>query len=757
MKIELFFYLVAVSIISGNNGLEIDVQQPIKTDIGSIVQHVTQQQQHLKDHRLNLMNVMDDEWAKKLGHLNGFDLMKEVGQPGGGDGFPKLDVSLKCQASLMQLFGPVMNITNLNPAVILALLGQPVGKVLDTWGKPPSRFLMGDFSWLGAYDECKGVEEVKYCRATFFFAKQYQFPGTYGMCFPDQCTQEELAKLLPLFNQALQNVITFAPTTMACESPLEYSTGNYLAILLCAFLAFMVCLGTFTEMIGNALHESFKNDVKPPVTDTSHEVAEFKPEKGDSGNSGELSTRIMKTGHDFIGRSFLYDFATSFSLIRNMKAILSTESPKGAITSLNGIRTLSMTWVILGHMYAFGSMPGFAYWDNPLQILKILNRFSFMVVSNAYVSVDTFFLLSGVLVAYLTFRRMDAKNGYPVKLILMGYLHRYIRLTPSLIFLMIFMNNIFPLLVTGPSSFLIRSPQLTKPCDDYWWTNILYINNFYPDGMSGQCVGWVWYLANDMQFYLISPFILILLFKLDQKYAYSRIRYLVTGGVMGALSLFFIGITALLMGVYHLPAVQSAGGIAGNPKMKDGTKFMDRIYEKPYTRITPYLVGLYLGYLLHRRVTIKFNLRLIIGLIGWLVAIATALSVVYGTWKVFDTPPVFFTDAEDIIYEAFHRFAWAVAVGWVIYACQNRLGGFVDSFLSWKFWIPLSRLTYGAYLMHPLVIFYFYMAHETTQHYQDNIFIFNIISCTSIAYVASFLLAIFVEFPILNLEKKFLG
>uniref|UniRef100_A0A7M5XEZ5 Tox-ART-HYD1 domain-containing protein n=1 Tax=Clytia hemisphaerica TaxID=252671 RepID=A0A7M5XEZ5_9CNID len=78
MKIELFFYLVAVSIISGNNGLEIDVQQPIKTDIGSIVQHVTQQQQHLKDHRLNLMNVMDDEWAKKLGHLNGFDLMKEM-------------------------------------------------------------------------------------------------------------------------------------------------------------------------------------------------------------------------------------------------------------------------------------------------------------------------------------------------------------------------------------------------------------------------------------------------------------------------------------------------------------------------------------------------------------------------------------------------------------------------------------------------------------------------------------------------------
>ena len=64
-----------------------------------------------------------------------------------------------------------------------------------------------------------------------------------------------------------------------------------------------------------------------------------------------------------------------------------------------------------------------------------------------------------------------------------------------------------------------------------------------------------------------------------------------------------------------------------------------------------------------------------IGLAGWVVAIVVGLSVVYGTWKVFDTPAVFFTDAEDIIYEATHRCAWAIAVGWVIYACQNNMEG----------------------------------------------------------------------------------
>jgi len=60
----------------------------------------------------------------------------------------------------------------------------------------------------------------------------------------------------------------------------------------------------------------------------------------------------------------------SFSLIRNVKAILSTDSPKGAITSLNGMRTLSMTWVILGHMFAFGSMVG--KWGNFASLVRKL-------------------------------------------------------------------------------------------------------------------------------------------------------------------------------------------------------------------------------------------------------------------------------------------------------------------------------------------------------------------------------------------------
>ena len=34
--------------------------------------------------------------------------------------------------------------------------------------------------------------------------------------------------------------------------------------------------------------------------------------------------------------------------------------------------------------------------------------------------------------------------------------------------------------------------------------------------------------------------------------------------------------------------------------------------------------------------------------------------------------------------------------------------GYIDKFLSWRAFIPLSRLTYGVYLIHPIILFLYY-------------------------------------------------
>ena len=45
-----------------------------------------------------------------------------------------------------------------------------------------------------------------------------------------------------------------------------------------------------------------------------------------------------------------------FSLVKNTKAVMNTSAPDGAILSINGIRTISMMWVILGHCYVLGEL-----------------------------------------------------------------------------------------------------------------------------------------------------------------------------------------------------------------------------------------------------------------------------------------------------------------------------------------------------------------------------------------------------------------
>ena len=47
-------------------------------------------------------------------------------------------------------------------------------------------------------------------------------------------------------------------------------------------------------------------------------------------------------------------------------------------------------------------------------------------------------------------------------------------------FVILFYSNLYAFLGEGP---LWYGSQLRTPCDKYWWTNLLYINNFYPKSL----------------------------------------------------------------------------------------------------------------------------------------------------------------------------------------------------------------------------------------------------------------------------------
>ncbi|CAG2231693.1 unnamed protein product [Mytilus edulis] len=270
-----------------------------------------------------------------------------------------------------------------------------------------------------------------------------------------------------------------------------------------------------------------------------------------------------------------------------------------------------------------------------------------------------------------------------------------------------------------------------------------------------QCMGWGWYLANDMQFYILSPLFLILLHKM--KYVgHGAMLFFLTGCLTSRMiTADYYGMRLPHRNPFVLHNISYYSQI-NTPLNHTHEAWADSspLYNKPYTRIAPYLVGMWLGYLLvinSNRVRLG-KLKL---LVGWCVAITIGISIIYGLYGFYKDFPVTHlgNKSESIIYIGCTRFGWSIALAWVIFVCATGNGGPVNTFLSWKVWAPLGRLTYCAYIVHPAVIFYFGTTMEKTLHYTDLVFVQQYISLVVVSYGVAFVLSMTVEAPMLGLEK----
>ena len=142
-----------------------------------------------------------------------------------------------------------------------------------------------------------------------------------------------------------------------------------------------------------------------------------------------------------------------------------------------------MVFISLSHTYAYTAT---APTVNPLKILEMLRGFWHHLCYLGYYFVDTFFLISGFLLAYLSIPEMQKKKGHINIAVFM--VHRVIRLAPIYYFvLMLFVNFFIPHFGTGPAWPFIDY-KYSKTCNEYWWANLLFINNFVPTVKQG-CMG----------------------------------------------------------------------------------------------------------------------------------------------------------------------------------------------------------------------------------------------------------------------------
>lgn len=251
-----------------------------------------------------------------------------------------------------------------------------------------------------------------------------------------------------------------------------------------------------------------------------------------------------------------------------------------------------------------------------------------------------------------------------------------------------------------------------------------------------------WYLANDMQFFLLSPLLVYPLWRW-KAYGVIWVVFLTLASLGGIVATYIVD---------KIPATLIMSRPLDSYLLDPN--FMDKYYFMPWCRLPPYLVGILLGYLLHVNKKSQRKLPKYAVVLGWAAAIAIALAVLFGLVGLLDPKEVHkIDDATRVIYGSFHRFAWSIAVAWVIFACVQGQGSLVNDFLSWKAFAPLGRLTYCVYLIHLNYITTFIARSRAAFFYNVTDVVMYYFAFLFTSFGLAFLVSVTVEASFLNLEK----
>jgi peptidoglycan/LPS O-acetylase OafA/YrhL len=368
---------------------------------------------------------------------------------------------------------------------------------------------------------------------------------------------------------------------------------------------------------------------------------------------------ILSTSYDL----YLYykgyrpgsDITVAFSFFTNgRKLIKSTTNPE-QLLCLNGMKAISMMWIVMAHEYVNGSWGAVA---NYLIISEFIQERANMFVVGATIAVDTFFVIGGLVTVYTFLKATD--KGVKFNIVLY-YVHRYLRLTPAVAIVILIHATLLKHLGDGPLWSSIDD-HLVESCRKHWWAALLYIQNYVHDEQA--CVPQTWYLSIDMQLFILSPLVLLPL-KRKPKWTLIGLVVLVIAGIVVPFAVaFHQELTAFLFGD------------------KDNVeKYMFSYYEQTYGRFGAYVIGMILGYLIYKfkknDVEIKFKWFTALSL--WIICLAGGLACVYAGHGTMVSE---YNKWSHSLYIAFNRPAWALAISGIIFLCVAGYGGEITGVVS---------------------------------------------------------------------------
>lgn len=345
------------------------------------------------------------------------------------------------------------------------------------------------------------------------------------------------------------------------------------------------------------------------------------------------------------------------------------------VGAIDGLRAVSVLWMMSFHVVFMAGL----FVPSPSYIALVQHPL-LLPMAQGHFGVDVFFVISGYLIGAMLLREHQRTGTLRVRRF---YLRRAFRILPAYLTLLVLAGVI-----------LQEDAHLQTA-----WANVLFVNNFLP--LDDQSIVWAWSLAIEAQFYLVFPLVLLVFHRPGPDPRASARRLL--PWLWALLAVAFSILAALVFGLgmeYPNPFHWAVDPVAFR-------RYFDAIYDKPYGRYGGILCGI-----------IVAALELAETPLDWLNRhLARARLLIVGSLiglVAFATRPIYRPTGErpgplwEAIGTVTYRYVFAMLVAYLILyvlaRARARATSRTSRLLSSRLWRPFAELSYGAYLLHPLVV-----------------------------------------------------
>ncbi|XP_038218192.1 nose resistant to fluoxetine protein 6-like [Zerene cesonia] len=434
---------------------------------------------------------------------------------------------------------------------------------------------------------------------------------------------------------------------------------------------------------------------------------------------GSLYVTCGEVNDNTLGR-----IAKSLSLTINASSLVHQSADD--VTTLHGVRALLSLVVVALHVSFVTTWIGAG---NAVDLDRDTEEKGIINLYQGESVVDSFLVMSAIL---LIKNFMMTGRIHLFRSILKRYLRFVLFIGPIILYFL------FVIVHTGSGPLWSRlSEREMDACGRSWWISLLMLGNYVDT--TNICYPILWTVPADFQLTVVA---MILLWIYQKNTRIAVIIY----SLLTIASLILPGLYVYQHQSSPVPPLH-LGGLANYRE----TLFASPIYLWTHLRAGPYFLGLAMGYLMsvykpsNYRNVISYKWSLISLIILYIITSFIMVcgghfhntSRVYGLWL-------------SVLFASLNRPLWAVVFCGFLCICEYGTASGLQRFLRWRPFTVLSKLSYGLYLVHTILISRWAAALRSPLRYD----MFETMLITSgvitMSFFISFALYLIIEAPLGN-------